>query len=62
MIQLVEKLSRIINFVMMKLGVPLFIIPKAIISYFMFFTTDAGRDAFELPFEMWQVFTSLIYF
>lgn len=32
-----------------------FIIPKAIVSYFLYFTTDMGNDALELPIRMWYV-------
>lgn len=32
-----------------------FIFPKAIFIYFVYYTTDAGRDAFDLPFFMWLV-------
>ena len=49
----VEKLSEIICFIMIKLGVPTFILPKVIYSFFVYFTTDAGGDAFELPYPVW---------
>lgn len=52
---LAEQLSEIIYFGILRLGIPCFILPKVIVSYFMYFVTDAGRDAFDLPFGMWQV-------
>lgn len=33
----------------------MFVFPKAIFVYFIYYTTDAGRDAFDLPFLMWLV-------
>lgn len=47
--QLVEKLSEIIYFIAIKLGVAGLVLPKSVISYFLYFTTDAGAEAFELP-------------
>lgn len=46
---LVDKMSEIIHFAAIKLGVAVVVLPKAIISYFMYFTTDAGTEAIELP-------------
>lgn len=51
--RLVEKMSKAIHFAVIKLGVPAFILPKAIFSYFIYFTTDIGNEAFVLPFPMW---------
>lgn len=48
--RLVEKVSNMIYVGMMKWGVPLFVLPKAVISYVTYFTTDAGSASFELPF------------
>lgn len=48
--QFIEKLSRIVYFAVIKLGVPGLVLPKAMLSYFLYYTADAGRDAFELPF------------
>lgn len=48
--RLVEKVSNMIYIGMMKWGVPFFVLPKAIVSYVTYFTTDAGSEAFELPF------------
>lgn len=48
--RLVEKLTNLIYVGMMKLGVPFFVLPKVIISYITYFTSDAGSASFELPF------------
>lgn len=29
------------------------ILPKTILSYFIYFTTDSGSDAFQIPLLMW---------
>lgn len=52
-IQRVEKISEIIYFVAINFGVPGVILPKALKSFFTYFTTDSGSDAFELPYVMW---------
>lgn len=49
----VEKISKIINFVVIKFTPQYILWPKFIISYFTYFTTDSGADAFELPFLTW---------
>lgn len=48
-----EKLSKIIYFLMVKVSVPGFVLPKAILSFFIYCTTDAGSDAFELSIPTW---------
>lgn len=50
--EFVEKLTGMIHGGMLKWGIPLFTFPKAVISYATYFTTDAGRASFELPFHM----------
>lgn len=52
-IRRVEKISEVTYFVAINLGVPGVILPKAFKSYFTYFTTDSGGDAFELPYEIW---------
>lgn len=59
---LVEKLSRFIYFAFLYVNLPAFVLPKSIHSYVIYFTTDSGRDAFALPFEMWQVFNLMCPF
>lgn len=51
--QLGEKFSKIFYFAATKLAVPGLLLPKAMLSYFIYFTTDAGRAAFDLPFPAW---------
>lgn len=48
-----EKLSKIVYFGVVGVTVPGFIIPKALVSYFKYFTTDLGADAFDLPMPTW---------
>lgn len=48
-----EKFSQTLNFVLVHVSVPIYIIPKAIISLFIYYTTDAGPDAFELALPVW---------
>lgn len=51
--QIVEKWSkRITNFIP-KIILITFIFPKAMQSYFVYFTTDLGAKAFELPIPVW---------
>lgn len=50
-----EKCCKFIYFAMLYISLPSFILPKVIMSYFIYYTTDSGPDAFGLPFEMWQV-------
>lgn len=51
--EFVEKWSRRGMFVMKYELIPCIVAPKVIVSFFMYFTTDAGNDAFELPIPMW---------
>lgn len=51
--ELVENLSKVVIFAC-KYGLgPCIVTPKVIVSFFMYFTTDAGNDAFDLPIPMW---------
>lgn len=50
---IIEKSSEIIYFLAMNVAVPGFVLPKAIVSYYRYFTTDAGSAAFDLPFLAW---------
>lgn len=49
----IEMMSKIAYFVMVTLSVPLIIGPKALISYYKYFTTDLGPDAFEQSMPVW---------
>lgn len=51
--RLVEKWCKIAYFVIVKMSVPGFILPKALVSLFIYYTTDSGPDAFELPIPVW---------
>lgn len=43
-----------IGFQAIRYGViPLLLVPKIIISFLVYFTTDSGADAFRLPAPMW---------
>lgn len=48
-----ENISKIIQTVVVHISVPGFVLPKAFYSYFMYFTTELGADAFELPIPTW---------
>lgn len=50
---IVEKLSKTIYFATIGFSLPSCILPKAISSYYIYFTTDSADDAFQLPFIMW---------
>lgn len=46
--QLIELLSKILSLVV-KIAIPGVILPKAVLSFYKYCTTDARNDAFELP-------------
>lgn len=45
--------SKIVYFFIAKIALNCFIWPKPILLFFLYFTTDVGTDAFELPIPMW---------
>lgn len=51
----VEKWSRIIYFLMVKVTTVCGMSPKVIVSLYFFYAKDMGRDAFQLPVPMWYV-------
>lgn len=51
--QFEEKFSKVILFVMVKITPICAIWPWCINIYFIYFTSDLGTDAFELPCPMW---------
>lgn len=51
--EFVENLSKIIDFLLVKTFLPGFLFFKAILCYFIYFTTDLESNAFELPIPMW---------
>lgn len=52
---LMEKLSKIAYFAIFGVSIPGFVIPKAILSYIKYYTTNLGGDAFDLSIPMWYV-------
>lgn len=46
--EIVELLSTVIHILVVKIGVPCIILPKAILSFYKYIATDAGNDAFKL--------------
>lgn len=51
--KLTEKLSEIVYLFYAKVAIPGFVLPKAIVCFFVYFTTDRGPDAFELSLPFW---------
>lgn len=52
-----EKWSSIVILIFVKVTIPCVVTPKLATSYFLYFATDAGRDAFVLPHPtMWVDF------
>lgn len=51
--QLAEKISEILYFLIVKVSVPGLVLPRAALSYFVYYTTDARSDAFQLPIPTW---------
>ena len=49
----IEKLSEIIYFAGVKVSPASTVVPYACVSYFLYFTSDLGEDAFIVPFPMW---------
>lgn len=48
-----HKLSKIIFFLVVKITPVYGALPFVVYSYFMYFTTDLGGDAFDLPAPIW---------
>lgn len=51
--QLVEKYTELGLFSMTHVIPPCFLFPRVIVSYYKYFTTDSGNDAFDLPVTIW---------
>lgn len=51
----VERLSRIIFLLFVKIALQLVMIPKCIASFSTYFMTDLGPDSFDLPAPMWYI-------
>lgn len=48
-----EKVSKIVYFLIVHLAIPFVVLPRAILCYAIYYITDAGSDAFELPIPTW---------
>lgn len=51
--RITEKLSEIVYFVIVKVTTVCAVLLKPTFVFFIYFTTDLGRDAFELPGPLW---------
>lgn len=51
--QQVERFSEIIYMLGMKVILQCVMLPKIIVSYAIYFITDSGSDAFQLPIPLW---------
>lgn len=51
--QKTEKITSIINSAAIKILYPNILMPTLIASFYAYFTTDLGNDAFQLPFPYW---------
>lgn len=49
----IERLSEIIFTVSVKVILQLMMLPKIFVSFAVYLITNAGSDAFQLPFPMW---------
>lgn len=49
----VERMSKIGYYILVRVSVPCFVLPKAIYSFYQYFTTDFGNEGFELSLPMW---------
>lgn len=58
--RLTEKICKFMYVFMVYAAAPFFILPKAFYSFIMYFTTDLGNGAFELPIPTWLVVLILI--
>lgn len=52
-IAFVNKLTQIAYFGLLRIVLPLITLPYAMFSYYLYFMTDSGRNAFSLPFRAW---------
>lgn len=51
----IEKYSEIAYIVMVKVSPVLLVLPKFVVAMFVYYTTDEGDEALELPFPLWSV-------
>ncbi|XP_055306180.1 odorant receptor coreceptor-like isoform X2 [Sitodiplosis mosellana] len=50
---LIEKKCRTIHIVILNVTYPGILLPRFLLSYFLYFTTDLGNDSFTLPVPVW---------
>lgn len=50
---LIEKWSGIVFLLMVKVTPILIVVPVAVVSFFIYFTTEYRNDAFQLPIQLW---------
>lgn len=51
--EFVEKWTKIGVIATSYVAVPCIVAPKVLISFYVYFMTDSGNDAFDLPVPMW---------
>lgn len=54
----IEKITQIIHKAIVNVSILLGFLPIAAYSYFVYFTTDSGKDAFRLPMNLKLVIDS----
>lgn len=52
----VEKWCKIVHFVFMRIVLYGVTVPKVIFCFYVYYTTDLGTEAFEMPFPFWYEF------
>lgn len=50
---LIEQLSKIGYAIIARISLPVLVVPRAVYSFYQYFTTDLGNNAFELSLPMW---------
>lgn len=50
-----EKWTELIHLANVKVTLPCVVIPKFVMSFYVYYTTDVGGDAFQLPTYAWLV-------
>lgn len=57
----IESVTRTFTSIHLSLSVPFVMIPNLIISFFIYFTTNSGSEAFRMPFPVWWVLSRAIF-
>lgn len=52
----IGKIIEVVNLVVVQFSAPCLILPKALVSYYLYFTTGFRSNAFDLPLPMWWAF------